>query len=162
MDILIKNAVLPGYEGTQDLAVDGGKIENITPHIEAVADRTIDAGKHVLIPGLIDSHIHLEKGYVMDRAVNKSGTLKEAIQVTGKLKLTFTKEDITERAERALKALSVHGTTCLRTHSEFDPEQGFVGFETTMELKEKYRDIMDIQVVAFPQEGIFNVRVRRK
>ena len=51
--------------------------------------------------------------------------------------------------------LIVHGTTAVRTHAEFDPAQGFTGFDTIMRLKEEYRDLIDIQVVAFPQEGIF-------
>ncbi|MFU1884180.1 N-acyl-D-amino-acid deacylase, partial [Enterococcus faecium] len=49
----------------------------------------------------------------------------------------------------------VHGTTALRTHAEFDPAQGFTGFKTIMRLKEEYKELIDMQVVAFPQEGIF-------
>lgn len=155
MDIIIRQAKLPGYETLQDVAIEGGVIREIAPKIEAEAARVIEAGGKVLIPGLIDSHIHLDKAYIMDRLPNKSGTLMEAIQVTAKLKPTFTKEDVVERATRALFSLVTHGTTHIRTHAEFDPAQGFTGFETVMELKEKYRDLMDIQVVAFPQEGIF-------
>ena len=51
--------------------------------------------------------------------------------------------------------LIVHGTTAVRTHAEFDPAQGFTGFDTIMRLKEEYKDLIDMQVVAFPQEGIF-------
>lgn len=155
MDILIKNAKLPGYEGQRDVAVENGRIKDIAPRIDAQAARVIDAEGKVLIPGLVDSHIHFDKAYIMDRLPNKSGTLMEAIQVTAKLKPTFTKEDVVERATRALFSLAQHGTTHIRTHAEFDPAQGFTGFETVMELKEKYCEIMDIQVVAFPQEGIF-------
>ena len=155
MDILIKNARLPGHDALQDVAVKDGRIEAIAPGIAAEAARTIDAKGRVLIPGLVDSHIHLDKAYIMDRLPNKSGTLMEAIQVTAKLKPTFTKEDVVDRATRALFSLVSHGTTHIRTHAEFDPAQGFTGFETVMELKEKYKDLMDIQVVAFPQEGIF-------
>jgi len=155
MDILIKNAKLPGYEGQRDVAVENGRIKDIAPRIDAQAARVIDAEGKVLIPGLVASHIHFDKAYIMDRLPNKSGTLMEAIQVTAKLKPTFTKEDVVERATRALFSLAQHGTTHIRTHAEFDPAQGFTGFETVMELKEKYCEIMDIQVVAFPQEGIF-------
>ena len=155
MDIIIRQARLPGYDTLQDVAVEGGLIREIAPSVTATAAREIQAGGKVLIPGLIDSHIHLDKAYIMDRLPNKSGTLMEAIQVTAKLKPTFTKEDVVERATRALFSLVTHGTTHIRTHAEFDPAQGFTGFETVMELKEKYRDLMDIQVVAFPQEGIF-------
>lgn len=155
MDILIQNAQLPGVDGLRDVAIEGGTIRDIARKIETAAGRTIDADGRVLIPGLVDSHIHLDKAYIMDRLPNKSGTLMEAIQVTAQLKPTFTKEDVVERATRALFSLVTHGTTHIRTHAEFDPAQGFTGFETVMELKEKYRNLMDIQVVAFPQEGIF-------
>ncbi|MDY0393503.1 amidohydrolase family protein [Virgibacillus halophilus] len=114
----------------------------------------IEANGNVLIPGLVESHIHLDKALIADREPNKSGTLQEAIQVTAKLKPTFTKEDIMRRAEKTLEMLIKHGITHIRTHAEFDPEQGFTGFDTIMELKEKYRDLVDIQIVAFPQEGI--------
>lgn len=86
---------------------------------------------------------------------NKSGTLAEAIEVTAKLKPTFTRENIYRRAERALRSLAAHGTTRVRTHAEFDPAQGFSGFEVLMDLKERWKDIVDIQIVAFPQEGIY-------
>lgn len=155
MDILIKQARLFGVSGLRDVGIDKGKISAISPNISAKAGRVIDAAGKVLIPGLVDSHIHLDKAYIMDRLPNESGTLQEAIAVTAKLKPTFTKEDIRARAERAIKALVTHGTTHIRTHAEFDPVQGFSGFETVMELKEKYREIVDIQVTAFPQEGIF-------
>lgn len=155
MDIIIKGAQLPGYDTLQDVAIENGLIQEIAPAIKASAARTIDAGGKVLIPGLVDSHIHLDKAYIMDRLPNKSGTLKEAIQVTAKLKPTFTKEDVVDRATRALKSLVSHGTTHIRTHAEFDPAQGFTGFETVMEMKQQYKDLLDIQVVAFPQEGIF-------
>lgn len=155
MDIIIRQAKLPGYDSLQDVAIENGLIQRIAPHIDGQASRVIEAGGKVLIPGLVDSHIHLDKAYIMDRLPNKSGTLMEAIQVTAKLKPTFTKEDVVERATRALFTLVSHGTTHIRTHAEFDPAQGFTGFETVMELKEKYRHLMDIQVVAFPQEGIF-------
>ncbi|MDY2777749.1 MAG: amidohydrolase family protein [Collinsella sp.] len=155
MDILIRHASVPGCDGLVDVAVQGKKIADVGPGLEYEAARIIDAGGKVLIPALVDSHIHLDKAYIMDRLPNKSGTLREAIEVTAKLKPTFTKEDIVERATRAMRALVERGTTYIRTHAEFDPAQGFTGFETVMELREKYRDIMDIQVVAFPQEGIF-------
>lgn len=155
MDILLQNVQIPGADGLRDVAIEGGVIRDIARKIETAAGRVIDGEGRVLIPGLVDSHIHLDKAYIMDRLPNKSGTLMEAIQVTAQLKPTFTKEDVVERTTRALFSLVTHGTTHIRTHAEFDPAQGFTGFETVMELKEKYRDLMDIQVVAFPQEGIF-------
>ncbi|GAA0729644.1 amidohydrolase family protein [Clostridium malenominatum] len=155
MDILIRKVRIKDGEELQDVAIEGGKIVAIAPHIEGTAHREIDADGRVLIPGLVDSHIHLDKALIADRLPNKSGTLMEAIKVTGQLKPTFTKEDVEDRARRALTMLIKNGTTHIRTHSEFDPSQGFTGFETVMKLKQEFKDIIDIQVTAFPQEGIF-------
>lgn len=155
MDILIKKAKINNEENLKDIAIKDGKIINIEDNIEGVASRLINADGRVLIPGLVESHIHLDKALIADRLPNKSGTLKEAIEVTGKLKPTFTKEDVEERAKKALMMLIKNGTTHIRTHSEFDPSQGFTGFETVMKLKREFKDVIDIQVVAFPQEGIF-------
>ena len=155
MDLLIKQARLEDDAKLVDIAISEGKITAVAPNIEESAATTIEAKGKVVIPGLIESHIHLDKALIADREPNNSGTLQEAIQVTAKLKPTFTEEDIYDRAKRALEMLILHGTTAVRTHAEFDPAHGFTGFDTIMRLKEEYRDLIDIQVVAFPQEGIF-------
>ncbi|GGC90381.1 amidohydrolase family protein [Enterococcus wangshanyuanii] len=155
MDLLIKQARIKDGEALQDVAIDNGKIVEIAPEITGDAKEVIEANGRVLIPGLVESHIHLDKALIADREPNKSGTLQEAIQVTAKLKPTFTEEDIYSRAKQALEMIISHGATAVRTHAEFDPAQGFTGFNTIMKLKEEYKDLIDMQVVAFPQEGIF-------
>lgn len=155
MDILIKNARLSDDQSLTDIAIEAGKISKIAPSIEGEAARVIDAEGRVVIPGLVESHIHLDKALIASRKPNKSGTLKEAIEVTAELKPTFTKEDIYDRAKKVLDMIIPNGVTAIRTHSEFDPAQGFTGFEVILKLKEEYKKFVDIQVVAFPQEGIF-------
>jgi len=155
MDILIKNARLSDDQSLTDIAIEAGKISKIAPSIEGDAIRVIDAEGRVVIPGLVESHIHLDKALIASRKPNKSGTLKEAIEVTAELKPTFTKEDIYDRAKKVLDMIIPNGVTAIRTHSEFDPAQGFTGFEVILKLKEEYKKLVDIQVVAFPQEGIF-------
>ena len=155
MDLIIKNVVIDETNQVFDVAIKDKFIKAIGTDLGMVAKRVIDGQGRVLIPGLVESHLHLDKALIADRMPNKSGTLKEAIEVTGKLKPTFTKEDIYSRATQALEMLIKNGTTYLRTHSEFDPIGGFGGFEVIMSLKEQYKKFIDIQVVAFPQEGIF-------
>lgn len=155
MDVLIKQARLNDGEALQDVAIENGKIVKIAPTIDGTAKEVIEADGRVLIPGLVESHIHLDKALIADREPNKSGTLKEAIQVTAKLKPTFTEEDVYNRAKQALEMIIRRGATTVRTHSEFDPAQGFTGFKMILKLKEEYKDMIDMQVVAFPQEGIF-------
>lgn len=155
LDILLKNVRLNDHEDLVDIGIQNGLIKEIKEEISTEANKTIEADGKVVIPGLVESHLHLDKALIADRKPNMSGTLKEAIEVTAKLKPTFTEEDIYERAKKTLEMIIPRGVTAIRTHSEFDPEQGFTGFQTILKLKEEYKGLVDIQVVAFPQEGIF-------
>jgi len=157
MDLIFKNVRCADDASLTDVLIKDGKIMQIEPNSNAAAMRIIDAKGKVLLPGFIESHLHLEKA-LADKAPNLSGTLQEAIAVTAKLKPTFTLEDILERARRALRMLVKNGTTWVRAHAEFDPAQGFVGLDAVLRLKDEFKDVIDIQVVAFPQEGIFKAK----
>ena len=154
MDLVFRNARLEDGAALTDLAIEQGRIARIGPALECRGKTEIDAAGRVLIPGLIESHLHLEKAYVMDRKPNRSGTLLEAIAVSAALKPTFTREDIEARSRRLLRQLVGFGSTHVRAHAEFDPAQGFTGFDTVLDLRREFADVIDIQVVAFPQEGI--------
>lgn len=154
MDILLKNVRTQDDVPLKDIALKDGKIAAVGSGLQTEAAHIIDAAGRVLIPGVIESHLHLDKALIADRKLNRSGTLQEAIAVTFELKPTFTKEDVLERAEKTLRIAIQNGVTHMRTHSEFDPAGGFTGYEVILGLREKYKDIIDLQVVAFPQEGI--------
>jgi cytosine deaminase len=85
---------------------------------------------------------------------NRSGTLEEAIRVTGQLKRLQTHDDVLERSRRVLEMAVRNGTVALRCHPDVDPIQRLIGVETALQLREEYAPLVDIQVVAFPQEGI--------
>ncbi|MCL2001101.1 MAG: amidohydrolase family protein [Planctomycetes bacterium] len=154
MDIILRQVCIKDNEPLQDVAVKDGKIAAIMPRFAGNASRELQADGRVLLPGLIESHLHLEKALIMDRKANRSGTLQEAIAVSAALKPTFTREDILERARKALRMMVGYGSTWVRAHSEFDPAQGFTGVDAVLLLKEEFKDIIDIQITAFPQEGI--------
>ena len=154
MDLVIRKARIEDDAPLMDVAVDQGRIADIGAELACTGATEIDAAGRVLIPGLIESHLHLEKAYVMDRRPNRSGTLAEAIAVTAALKPTFTREDIEARSRRVLRQLVAFGSTHVRAHAEFDPAQGFTGFDVVLDLRREFAGIIDIQVVAFPQEGI--------
>ena len=156
---LIKEVIIDESNELYDLIIEDGIYTTIEKSSSRSfpttdIDYVFEGNGKVAIPGFVETHIHLDKALIADRLPNKSGTLKEALEVTGKLKSTFTREDVEERAEKALQMLIKNGTTHVRTHSEFDPVGGFHGFEVIMALKEKYKDYINMQVVAFPQEGI--------
>ena len=154
MDLVFRNARLADGTPLIDVAIEGGRIAAMAPQLECTGATEIDAAGRVLIPGLIESHLHLEKAFVKDRMQNRSGTLAEAIAVTASLKPTFTREDIEARSRRVLRQLVGFGSTHVRAHAEFDPAQGFTGFDTVLDLRREFADVIDIQVVASPQEGI--------
>lgn len=157
MDLIIRNVRIDDIKPLMDVAVHNGKITEIAPAITRKASQEIQGNGNVLIPGFVEGHLHLEKANVMQRKANRSGTLREAIAVTAALKPTLTREDIRERSLQVLRALVQAGTTHVRAHAEFDPAQGFTGLDVVLELREALRDVIDIQVVAFPQEGILKL-----
>lgn len=157
MDLIFRQVNIKDGSPRVDVAIKNGKIADIAPSISVSAKQEVQGNGNVLLPGFIESHLHLEKAFIMNRKANRSGTLKEAIAVTAALKPTFTREDILERSTQVLRALVQAGSTHVRAHAEFDPSQGFTGFDVVLELRDKFKDIIDIQVVAFPQEGILKL-----
>lgn len=155
IDMIIRNVRIDDAKPLVDVAIQDGKIVAIEENSALNATNEIQGEGYVLIPSFVESHLHLEKAFVMDRKANRSGTLQEAIAVTAELKPTFTYDDIMERSRKVIRALVQNGTTYVRAHAEFDPGQGFTGFDAILQLRDEFKDIIDIQVVAFPQEGIF-------
>ena len=154
MDLVFRQARIADDTPLMDVAIEGARICAIAPQLHGHGATEIDAAGRVLMPGLVDAHLHLEKAFVSERHPNRSGTLQEAISITAALKPTFTHDDIMWRARRLLRELSRFGCTHVRAHAEFDPAQGFTGFDAVLALRREFADIIDIQVVAFPQEGI--------
>ena len=157
MDLIFRNVRIADGKPLTDVAVHNGKVAIISPGITVRARQEVQGNGNVLMPAFVEGHLHLEKANVMHRKVNRTGTLKEAIAVTAELKPMLTWEDILERSTQVLRSLVQAGTTHVRAHAEFDPSQGFTGFDVVLELRKKFRDMIDIQVVAFPQEGIFKL-----
>jgi cytosine deaminase len=105
-------------------------------------------------PGLVESHIHLDKALLSDRTPSVEGTLQEAIRITGEAKRRFTVEDIRSRARAVLDLALRHGTTAMRSHVEVDPIVELKGLEALLPLKAEYAPALDLQLCAFAQEGI--------
>jgi len=102
----------------------------------------------------VESHIHLDKALLSERAPSLEGTLQEAIRVTAEAKRGFTVEDIRSRARAVLDLAVRHGTTAMRSHVEVDPVVGLRGLEALLPLKPEYAPALDLQLCAFAQEGI--------
>lgn len=155
--MLIKNANIRGREGKWDIRIVNGKFSKIDAKIDAASgEEIIDASGKMVIPPYVDSHVHLD--YVCtygEPRYNMSGTLFEGISIWSERKKTLTKEDVKKRARHVLDWEIAHGTQFVRTHVNSD-EPGHVSAEALLELREEVKDLVDLQIVAFPQHGVYN------
>lgn len=155
--MLFKNALIENAEVTSDFRITDGKFDLIASDIEPLpGEEVVDLGKKLVLPPFIESHVHLDTCLTAgDPVWNQSGTLFEGIECWGKRKDKLSKGDIRDRVKRAVKMQAAHGVQFVRTHVDVtDPS--LIAMETMIELREELRDVMDIQIVAFPQEGIFS------
>jgi cytosine/creatinine deaminase len=154
MRYLFNNCYMPFTDEHKSIYVKDGYIENILilPDDRPV-DKIIDLQDRIVFNGFVDSHMHLDKALIGEKVFNKSGTLKEAIDIMTKYKKEMSKGDIKDRARRTLNLSYQKGTRYLRTHVDVDEIIGLKGLEAVLELKEEFKEKIQISVVAFPQEG---------
>ena len=155
MDLVLRNASLGDGAGTLDIGVADGKVAAVSSRLDAVAPGIDLAGK-LVVPGFVETHLHLDKACILDRCRTERGTLEEAIAEVSRVKRQFTDEDVFARAGRALEKAIVQGTTHVRTHVEVDPGIGLTGFNAIKRLAEAYRWAVDLEICVFPQEGLTN------
>ena len=118
-------------------------------------DKIIDANHSLVTESLVSPHIHLDKVLIGDIIEpNKSGTLWEAIQKTWDVKKNYSIVDIKKRASKVIDNQIKSGVTHIRTHVDVDSIGELIPLKGLLEVKKAYRDIVDLQIVAFPQEGI--------
>ena len=156
VDLLLRGARLLDRDGLVDIAIVGERIAGVDV-VERTGRETIDLGGRLVTPGLVESHIHLDKALLDDRVASTAGTLEEAIRLTGEAKRAFTIDDIRGRARRVLDLAVRAGTTAMRSHVEVDPIVGLTGLEAMLPLREEYAPALDLQLCAFAQEGIVKV-----
>jgi cytosine deaminase len=159
-DTVLRNGRIAGRQHEPvDIGVRDGRIAAVGPKLEAGASddtREFALDGRLVIPGFIETHIHLDKSCISDRCACRTGTLKEAIETVAAAKLAFTEDDIYARARRTLEKAIVQGTTRMRTHVEVDPRIGLKGFRAISALKRDYAWAIDVEICAFPQEGLNN------
>ncbi|MFC2949061.1 cytosine deaminase [Virgibacillus sediminis] len=153
--MIIKNAKLRNQEGLWDLEIKDGNFGEIRPagHWED-REKMLDAGGSLLLPPFVEPHIHLDTTLTAGEPEwNQSGTLFEGIQRWSERKKSLTGEDVKRRAKTALKWQIAQGIQYVRTHVDVtDPE--LTAMKAMLEVKQEMADYVDLQLVAFPQEGI--------
>jgi cytosine deaminase len=157
MDLILRNVRLAHRPeaGAVDIGVAGGKIVAVEKGLAAEAE-PYDASGRVACGGLIETHIHLDKSRIIDRAPPETGRKISPMKQVAALKSGFTVEDVRARAERTLTECILNGATRMRTQVEVDPAIGLRGFEGVQSLIADYRWAVDIEICVFPQDGLTN------
>jgi cytosine deaminase len=154
LDLVVRRARISGVgPGSVDLGIEDGRVVAVAPRID-VACPELDARDRLVLPGLVDTHLHLDKSRTADRCVQTEGTLAEAIRETARIKATFTEEDVYQRARATLEACVVQGTTRVRSQVEVDPAVGLRGLDAVQRLAGDLAWAVDVQVCVFAQEGL--------
>ena len=140
--------------GLVDVQIEAGRVVSVVPADPRppVSEQGVDLAGRVLLPGLVESHLHLDKAW-LGGPVGGAG-LTEAIAWTTRRKAQFTVADVAERAGRVAELAVANGTTTVRAHTEVDPGVGLTGVLGVLEAAERLSDRLRVQVAVFPQEGL--------
>lgn len=151
-DLLLRAGIVAGEP--RDIAVRDGRIRHIAPHIDTPATETLDIQGKLVVPGFVESHIHPDKAFIADRApgLQSSGPTPQVL--VAELKKTFTVDDIRKRASRVVEMALRHGCTAMRAYVEIDTYVELRGVEAMLQVQQAWNGLVDLQLVAFAQEGI--------
>lgn len=157
--MLIKNVFIENQEKSSDIRILDGVITQIADQLEATdQEEVIDATGKLALPPFIEPHVHLDSVLTAGQPKwNESGTLFEGIETWSLRKQSLTYEDVKDRAGRAIRKQAANGIQFVRTHVDTtDPK--LTALRALIDLREEVKDFMEIQLVAFPQEGILSFK----
>lgn len=154
-DLIVKNANLPDGQAGIDIACKDGRIAAAEAGITADAGQVIDATGKLVSPPFVDSHFHMDATLSLGLPrMNQSGTLLEGIALWGELKEILTVDAVVERALRYCDLAVSQGLLAIRTHVDVCDDK-LTGVQGLLEVREKVKDYIDLQLVAFPQDGLY-------
>jgi len=163
LDILILHAHLRRSDGPLDIAVKEGTIVEISPVISRSAEVEIDAGGSLVTESFVNPHLHLDKVYTLpmldeqalrDYHGQDMGKAMTAIELAARVKEGYEEGWILENARRAIGLAAKYGTTHMRAFSDVDNKARLEGIKALIKAREEWRGQVEIQVVAFPQDGV--------
>ncbi len=151
--LVIKNARINDTT-ISDIGINNGIIEKIGKLKDG--NTIIDANKHYVLSGFVNSHCHLDKSNLLDKMTEDHlvKTLEENRILLKKLKSSYSSSDIERRATDTIEKMLSKGITAIRTQVDVDPTAGLTPIKSLLKLKEKYKDRAYIELAAFPQEGV--------
>ncbi|MGL5080750.1 MAG: cytosine deaminase [Microcoleaceae cyanobacterium] len=158
-DLILRNGLLllsPTQIEPGDIAINSGKIAAIAPHILGTSTQEIDVQGKLISPPFVESHIHLDSALTAgEPRWNQSGTLFEGIKIWEKRKQDLTLADVKNRAITTLKRQAEQGILWVRTHVDVS-QSNLVALQALLAVREAVKDWITVQVIAFPQDGIYS------
>ena len=160
VDLLLRDVLIEGEPAPVDVVVNWGLIVVRGSNIDAPAHQVIECKGRLLIPGFVESHLHLDIALMNDWRV--PGRTEPYLSHYGlnesmeRRRRDFTEADMKRRASTALELAARHGVTALRAQCHVDREVGLKHLTVLQRVKEKYADKVTVQIVAFPQQGLIN------
>src|SRR5689334_5661755 len=154
-DLIVRKATLPDGRSGLNIAIRDGKIAAIERAITADAARTVDAQGCLVTPPFVDIHFHMDATLSLGLPrLNNSGTLLEGIALWGELKPLLTYEALVERALRYCDLAVAQGLLAIRSHVDICDDR-LVAVDALLDVKRQVAPYIDLQLVAFPQDGYF-------
>jgi cytosine deaminase len=154
-DLKVTNATLPDGRTGIDIGVKSGRIVAVEHKLGGEASEIIDAGGLLVSPPFVDSHFHMDATLSLGQPrFNESGRLLDGIKIWGELKPLLTQEAVIERALRYCDLAVTQGLLAIRTHVDVCDER-LLGVEALLEVKKRVAPYIDLQLVAFPQDGYY-------
>ncbi len=154
LDLIIRDIQLPDGRIGQDIGVKDGKIVEIRAKLDAAAEREIEAAGRLAAPPFVDPHFHMDATLSLGLPrLNVSGTLLEGIALWGELKPLLTHEAVMERALRYCDLAAAQGLLAIRSHVDVCDDR-LTAVEALLEVRKRVAPCIDLQLVAFPQDGL--------
>jgi cytosine deaminase len=154
LDLILRHCTLPDGRRDHDIGIRDGRIVAVEPALAATAAEEVDAAGQLVTPPFVDAHFHMDStlSYGLPR-INQSGTLLEGIALWGELKPTLTQDAIVERALDYCDWAVGKGLLAIRSHVDVcDPR--LLAVEALLQVRERVKPYLDLQLVAFPQDGV--------
>jgi cytosine deaminase len=162
-NIIIRQANTRLFDYPVDIAIEGGKIKEIDKTISSKGDFEIDAKDKLVTESFVNTHLHLCKVYtlmMMDEDALKDyhgadmGKAMTAIELAARVKEKYDESWIIENVRKALRLAAVNGVTHIRAFADVDNKAKLEGIKALIKAREEFKDVVDVQVVAFPQDGV--------
>ena len=155
--MLIRNVHIENDQATSDVRIEDGEFAQIAPELlPRDGEEIVEGEGSLMLPPFVEPHVHLDSCLTAGNPRwNESGTLFEGIQIFHEYKPNLTPEDVKERAVRALRLMASHGIQFVRGHVDVS-DPNLTALEPLLEVRREVAGFMDVQLVAFPQEGILS------